>query len=127
MPTGYKSARNSAFHRQNGRCYYCRFPMWLLDRPKFAAVHGLTLGQASLLKATGEHLIAQQDGGKHGNNVVAACHHCNQARHRFRPGSAPSHECFLALVRRRVKQKRWHSADLFQAMGATPRSSSNAR
>ena len=116
MPTCYKSARNAAFHAQSGRCYYCTFPMWLTDRPGFAIAHGLTLRQASRLQATGEHLLAQQDGGKHGRNVVAACHHCNQLRHKFRPHAAPPPDRFAALVQRRVKGGHWHSKEMRHAL-----------
>jgi hypothetical protein len=116
MPKSYCKARNAAFHAQGGRCYYCEFPMWLTDRAGFAATHGLTLRQAARLQATGEHLVAQQDGGKHGANVVAACHHCNDLRHKFRPQSAPSSASYRLRVQRRVKQLHWHSRDLFHAL-----------
>lgn len=116
MTQHHISARNAAYHRQAGRCFYCNFPMWLTDRAGFAAANGLTLRQASRLQATAEHLVAQQDGGKNGLNVVAACYHCNQARHRFRPGAAPTPERFLARVRSRVKHRHWHPPALFQAM-----------
>lgn len=116
MAHRYSSARNSAFHRQNGRCYYCSFPMWLTDRAGFAVAHGLTLGQTSRFQATGEHLLAQQDGGGHGANVVAACHHCNQSRHRFRPRAAPNPDRFRALVQSRVKHLHWHPRELFRLL-----------
>ncbi|ALN79443.1 hypothetical protein LA76x_1285 [Lysobacter antibioticus] len=90
--------------------------MWLTDRAGFAIARGLSLRQASRLQATAEHLIARQDGGKHGANVVAACYHCNQARHRFRPSAAPSSDRFRALVQVRVKRQRWHSRDLFRVL-----------
>lgn len=116
MTQRHTSARNAAFHRQHGRCFYCDFPMWLTDQAAFAAAHGLTLRQASRLKATAEHLVAQQDGGRNGANVVAACHHCNQARHRFRPHAAPTPERFLARVRSRVKHRHWHPPGMFHAL-----------
>lgn len=117
MAQRYISFRNAAFHTQEGRCFYCQFPMWLTDRASFAATHGLTLRQASRLQATGEHLLAQQDGGRHGANVVAACHHCNQARHRFRPLSAPSPDRFRARVQQRVKHLHWHPRAMFHVLG----------
>jgi hypothetical protein len=117
MPKSYCKARNAAFHAQGGLCHYCEFPMWLVDRAGFAATHGLTLRQASLLQATAEHLLAQQDGGKHGANVVAACYHCNTSRHRFRPQSAPDAISYRDQVQRRVKHRHWHSRDLFHALG----------
>lgn len=114
--TRYKSARNAAFHAQAERCFYCNFPMWLTDRPGFAIAHGLTLLQASRLQATGEHLIAQQDGGRHGRNVVAACHHCNQSRHKYRPHSAPLPDQFARLVQARVKRRLWHPDNMFHVL-----------
>lgn len=116
MPQRYSSARNAAFHRQGGRCYYCRFSMWLTDRAGFAAAHGLTLRQAAPLQATGEHLVAQQDGGRHGVNVVAACRHCNECRHKHRPQAAPDPERYRARVQSRVKHRHWHPAHLFHAL-----------
>ena len=116
MTQRYTSARNAAFHVQGGRCYYCQFPMWLTDGPGFAAMHMLTLRQAARLQATGEHLVAQRDGGKHGANVVAACRHCNILRHKFRPHLAPDPELFRARVQLRVKQRHWHSAAVFHAL-----------
>lgn len=116
MPKPHCKARNAAFHRQGGRCYYCEFPMWLADRCGFAATHGLTLRQASRLQATGEHLVAQQDGGKHGANVVAACHHCNNLRHRFRQHSAPDPVTYRLQVQQRVRQRHWHSHEMFRVL-----------
>lgn len=116
MAQRYSSARKAAFRRQDGRCFYCAFPMWLTDRAGFAATHGLTLRQAARLQATGEHLLAQQDGGGHGSNVVAACHHCNQTRHRFRPQNAPDPHRFRARVQSRVKHQHWHPMEMFHAL-----------
>ena len=113
MAQRYTSARNAAFHRQSGWCYYCDFPMWLTDRAGFAAVRGYTLAQASRLQATGEHLVAQKDGGGHGSNVVAACLHCNQLRHKFRPHAAPDPQSYRARVQSRVKHRHWHPRDMF--------------
>lgn len=118
MPKPYVSARNAAFHRQDGRCFYCEFPMWLTDCAGFAAAHGLTLGQASRLQATGEHMLAQQDGGGHGANVVAACHHCNSLRHLHRPHAAPDPERYRARVQSRVKSRHWHSLDILRAINS---------
>lgn len=115
MTQRYSSARNAAFRRQNGRCHYCKFLMWLTDRASFAAAHGLTLRQASRLQATAEHLVARQDGGRNGTNIAAACYHCNQARHRFRPNAAPDPDRFRARVQTRVKHGRWHMPALFHA------------
>lgn len=116
MSKHYTFARNAAFHRQDGRCFYCDFPMWLTDRAGFAATHGLTPPQASRLQATGEHLLAQQDGGGHGANVVAACHHCNSLRHLHRSHAAPDPVRYRARVQCLVKKQRWHARGMLRVI-----------
>jgi hypothetical protein len=116
MSRPYVSARNAAFHNQRGRCFYCDFPMWLTDCAGFAAARGLTLRQAATLQATGEHLVAQQDGGRHRNNVVAACLHCNSSRHKHRPIGAPDPASYRTHVKLRVKRRRWHPSAMFNAI-----------
>lgn len=115
MTQHYRSARNAAFHRQGGLCYYCDLPMWLTNHGGFAVRHGLSLRQAACLQATGEHLVAQQDGGGHGTNVVAACHHCNECRHKFRPHAAPDADRYRGHVRQKVARRKWHSREIMQA------------
>lgn len=116
MPKPICNARNTAYQAQGGRCYYCDFPMWLTDQAAFAATRGLTLREASRLQATAEHLVAKQNGGRHGANVVAACHHCNQTRHRFRPLTAPDPDRFRVRVQSRVKHRHWHPPAMFHAL-----------
>jgi len=76
----------------------------------------VTLRQAETLQATGEDLVAQQDGGRHGNNVVAACRRCNARRHKHRPFDAPDPASYRAQVQLRVKNKRWHPSSMFNAV-----------
>jgi hypothetical protein len=100
-----KSFRTSAFLAQSGRCYYCGLPMWLADPSEL----GLKSRKAQAFQCTAEHLVAQQDGGRHvAGNVVAAHSRCNQCRHK-RTGPAPSPEAFRALVQKRLAMGRWWS------------------
>lgn len=108
MSKHYIHARNLSFQSQNGRCYYCASPMWLADPESFANRYRLTLRQAWQFRCTGEHLVAQQDGGGHGRgNVVAACYFCNHARHAHRPKGAPTADSYRARVRQRVSVGKW--------------------
>ncbi len=120
MTNPYRYARNAAFHAQGGHCHYCEFPMWLTNLPGFAIAHDLTLRQAARLQATAEHLLAQQDGGRHGKNIVAACYHCNQSRHRFRPRAAPAAARYRELVQRKVRSGKWHPQVIFNAIQKPP-------
>lgn len=109
MPKTYTTARNAAYAAQNGRCFYCGFPMWRTDRAAFAASHGLTLRQALRFQCTGEHLVAQRDRGSHGRgNIVAACRHCNLTRHRLLPPPEPT--TYRNWVQTRTARGRWHPA-----------------
>lgn len=99
--------RAIAFEQQHGRCYYCRFPMWLTDLESFRARYGLSQSQALQLKCTAEHLQARSDGGTNGReNIAAACALCNRRRHQR--GSAPCPEKYQNLVQRRIARGRWH-------------------
>lgn len=110
MPNQSKTlikSRSTAFERQGGRCYYCDFPMWRGSIEQFARFYGITLGQARQFQCTAEHLLARQDGGGDGrSNIVAACLVCNQRRHKRK--LVPEPEVYMALVRQRLNQGRWH-------------------
>ena len=102
-----RKARNAAFRRQNGRCYYCNCPMWLGDCREFATQYALTMGEARRLRCTAEHLKARKDGGPDAAaNIVAACDFCNRSRHRRAKPLPPDR--FEVLVRQRVRAGRWH-------------------
>ena len=108
-----KKLRALAFAIQSGRCYYCGQPMWNSDRDLCLLIdkHGISDRQARLLRCTGEHLVAHQDGGssKQGN-IVAACEFCNKQRHAKKVARSPSkHRTF---VRKRLKQGAWHGLTL---------------
>lgn len=109
--------RQSAYRAQMGRCYYCGLPMWEDDVGTFCQAHNITPSQAQLLRCTAEHLEARQDGGLNtAKNIVAACLSCNQRRHKRKKAPAPS--AYLNLVRKRVREGRWHCAPLLAAFGA---------
>ena len=76
-------------------------PWWEQDVGQFAKSQRLTLAQAEQHRSTGEHLLAQCDGGRDcTGNVFAAYLVCNQRRHRGRQQKAPS----AAVYRARVQQ-----------------------
>ena len=90
MASTIQRSRQSAFDRQEGKCHYCGLRMWL---------HGTT-GPIQLL-CTAEHLIARSEGGTAApSNIVAACRHCNQTRHKRK--NPPPPERYQAEVQRRI-------------------------
>ncbi len=103
--------RNSAYTRQNGRCYYCGFSMWQESAKSFAKLNGMTVMQARDFQCTAEHLVARQDGGRDvARNIAAACFLCNQRRHHMRVPLEP--EKYQKHVREHVKKGKWHVANL---------------
>ncbi|WP_446719574.1 HNH endonuclease [Hydrogenophaga sp. OTU3427] len=99
-----QSLRLHAFQQQCGRCWYCGVQMWHLSPEELP---GVPARAASRLRCTAEHLIAQCDGGcDEPDNVVAACAHCNQTRHKRKKPPAP--ELYLADVRKRLSRGEWH-------------------
>lgn len=106
--------RAEAFHRQQGRCYYCGVPMWNDDGAKFAAMHHLSNAVARRLRCTAEHLRPCSDGGTdHAGNIAAACWHCNVNRHRRKV--IPQPERFRIFVRNRLLRRKWHDAQVHKA------------
>lgn len=106
MGSSVVKARARAFQRQKGRCCYCQCPTWLSDAAAFARQHGLTASQASELRATAEHLVARQDGGKGAANIAVACLLCNRRRHQ-RTAEALSADAYRARVARLAQKGRW--------------------
>ncbi len=99
--------RRAAFHRQNGKCCYCGFPMWQDSPELFAKQRGISVKQARHFQCTAEHLLARQDGGKDSRvNIAAACIRCNQRRHKRKV--AVSAEKFRCHVQKRVRKGGWH-------------------
>lgn len=104
-------SRSLAFERQEGRCFYCDYPMWRGAVERFALLHKITVKQASKLQCTAEHLTARQDGGKDtASNIAAACVTCNSSRHRR--AFVPEPEAYRALVQARLSRKKWHSVGI---------------
>lgn len=98
--------RTDAFHAQQGRCCYCGLPMWNVSPDELKAF-GLRPRTAQPLRCTAEHLLAQQDGGRHVlGNIAAACWLCNTRRHKRK--SPPSPDVYRALVQRRLDKGKWH-------------------
>lgn len=89
--------RVHAYNRQNGRCFYCQWPMWerafepedhAMTRINAVRSHkGNPVANLQSFECTAEHLERRADGGGDTNaNIVAACLDCNSAR----SGTAPS-------------------------------------
>lgn len=103
--------RRRAFEQQRGFCHYCGLPMWEADEAAFAARLGLSARLTRLLRSTAEHLVARCDGGRNErSNIVAACHWCNQRRHRGRQANAPTAEAYRHRIKHRMAAGRWHPA-----------------
>lgn len=108
-----KALRERAAVAQHHSCYYCGFPMWQGDVADFASRFAIRKRAALRFQCTAEHVSALGDGGTTTTgNIVAACHYCNQMRHR-RNGRISS-ETFLALVRRRVGKHAWHPVQFYK-------------
>jgi hypothetical protein len=108
--------RAIAYKEQQGRCYYCRSPMWLTDLDAFRARYGLTKPLALQLKCTAEHLQARSEGGTNAReNIAAACWLCNQRRHQRR--HPPCAEKYRSLVQQRIARGRWHCTSLLSRVG----------
>ena len=52
MPPTVPSARYRAYLKQQGRCFYCGFPMWLSDLEQFARANRISLRLAQRFKCT---------------------------------------------------------------------------
>lgn len=115
MPSSLAKPRRAAFARQNGRCHYCGFPMWLEDPAELSAPFGLSDRESARLQCTAEHLVARQDGGGDGaDNIVAACRFCNVTRHRL--SSPPDPVRYRLRVLCRLNAGRWHPKSLRQRL-----------
>lgn len=99
--------RTRAFKHQNGKCYYCQISMWLPKVTDHLIRSEISTKAMSRIRCTVEHVQARSDGGTDANeNLVAACHFCNQTRHRrLQPLSSSE---FRRYVRSRVGKGRWH-------------------
>lgn len=106
MPYSLVSLRRQAHIRQSCRCFYCDLPIWLQDPTAFVVQHRLSQRQARLLQCTAEHLQPKSEGGADtASNVVAACRHCNQTRHKARRPLEPVK--YRERVQVRLAKGRW--------------------
>jgi hypothetical protein len=108
MRNALQRIRYQAFQRQNGRCYYCRYPIWEDSPINFLHRYGLSTRQASQLRSTAEHLFPRSIGGASTcANIVAACAFCNRTRHRCkRPLKSGA---YRRRVQQRAQDGSWHS------------------
>jgi len=109
MPNTLIKSRFKAFNLQQGCCIYCELPMWIDNPDVFAKKYKITIKEAALFKCTAEHLLAKQDGGKDcESNIVAACHFCNQKRHKCKTPKDPI--SYKLHVSTRLGKGKWNSA-----------------
>ncbi len=81
--------------------------MWLDDPTAFAHKFKITHKQAKLFQCTAEHLKAKQDGGKDNeSNILAACHYCNQNRHKHKSPKDPI--SYKQYVKNRLEKGKWN-------------------
>jgi len=99
--------RAEMFQKQQQRCFYCGFPMWLKRPVRFATRYGIAEADALRFKCTAEHLDAICDGGtSRRENIVAACRWCNQHRHQF-PVPPKPHR-YLRGIQKQIARGAWH-------------------
>ena len=118
MPNNHKLRRfrKVAARRQQHRCHYCGVPMWSKNPAAFAERYGLRLEDCGHFQCTAEHMVARRDGGSEHRNVVAACRHCNIARHEMET-PLPA-DLYREHVQRAVAETRWPTAVLLQSTEA---------
>jgi len=113
MPSHHRiqCLRLQAFKRQEGLCYYCGIRMWLSSPEELPGPPRKSAAVAKL-RCTAEHLTPQSEGGRDTtSNIVAACAHCNQTRHKRKQPPAPP--AYREEVRRRVARGSWHASWVF--------------
>jgi 5-methylcytosine-specific restriction endonuclease McrA len=89
--------------------------MWLKQPTELTARFRISERDASRLRCTAEHLLARQDGGTNsGENIVAACTHCNKTRHRIK--SQPDPIRYREHVSRRIRVGKWHPKNVRNLM-----------
>jgi len=111
-------ARAYAFYRQEGRCCYCDYPMYVTSPQKYAQLYGCSHRQALQMQCTAEHLVAKCEGGSNrASNIAAACKLCNLRRHQGKI-ALPS-QAYRELVQSKVLEGRWHPFRLMGSVGQT--------
>lgn len=107
MPSSVARSRAKAFYRQEGRCYYCDYPMYVTSPQKYAQLYGCSRRQALQMQCTAEHLVAKCEGGSNrASNIAAACKRCNVRRHQGKVALPP--QAYRELVQSKVMEGRWH-------------------
>ena len=107
MSTTLYKYRLKAFNLQQGRCIYCELAIWMHTPEAFAKQHEISTKGAALFKCTAEHLLAKQDGGNDcESNIVAACHFCNQKRHKCKSPKDPI--SYKQYVTNRLEKGKWN-------------------
>lgn len=100
-------SRFSAFRAQEGRCFYCDYPMWLRSPDELPKEYQYSQGQIARFKCIAEHLVPRRFGGDDGaDNIVAACRHCNRAREQSPKWLDPVP--YRDRVRKCIARGTWH-------------------
>jgi len=114
MPRFLKKSRTYAFYRQEGRCFYCDYPMCITSPQEYAQLYGCSLRQAKQMQCTAEHLLARCGGGSNqASNIAAVCKLCNLRRYQGK--ITRQWHTYRELVKSKVVQGRWHP---FRLMGS---------
>lgn len=98
--TKWDKHRLRAYHKQDGRCFYCDCEMWerrIESKGDFKNRVNPSMSKKDLRYrlCTAEHLIRICEGGGAGSNIVAACQICNSSR-----GNTPHRE-WASIIRER--------------------------
>jgi 5-methylcytosine-specific restriction endonuclease McrA len=104
-----KHIRRKKMIAQGGRCFYCGLPMWDDATATALQVSATVHPAPKMLRCTAEHLHARSDGGGNSpDNIVAACWHCNNLRHRRKRPLSP--EAYRTHVQQRMAAGKWVAA-----------------
>lgn len=113
MGNSIQNARQKAFNKQAGHCFYCGLRMWQHSPDELVNECGLSAAQAKRLQCTAEHLRARCNGGRNTlANIVAACAHCNHTRHLHPNPPIPS--VYREEVRARISRGKWHHPEVVE-------------
>ncbi len=101
-----KKPRAYAFQKQSGMCFYCRQPMWVRKRNKFASRLNISDDEIMKFQCTGEHLVPHCKGGSSNRtNIVAACRNCNELRAQY---NHINPELFSEYVQKSIVSGKWN-------------------
>lgn len=96
--------------------------MWLGNSEAFAQKYKITIKALPYFKGTAEHLLAKKEAGKDGeSNIAAACHYCNQKRHKCKSPKDPL--AYKHYVTKRLNKGKWNLGLMHKSDAAFKKSS----